>query len=583
MPVPFGQIIQLKPGSEEPYIILHKNTFPSVLQRIARSNFTNYSIFLLNDTLFGYYEYTGNDYAADTAAISQDQATQEWWKLTAPLQQPVIDCNPGDWWTDLELIFQHHTPGKLHHPVKRSAWFIKQKNDLSAPGEFQAVILENPALQSILNRMLVFKRKDHLFYYFEFEEDQNAALPHLFFKENHALEMKEVFHTNGEKAEKAQKKVFVTGCFDMLHSGHVEFLREAASFGSLNVCIGSDANIHQLKGRPPVNSQEERKYMLDAVRYVSNCVINKGWGIMDFIEEIEEIRPDVFVVNEDGNTPAKAELCARLGIEYKVMKRLPHDGLPVRSTTALRSECRIPFRIDLAGGWLDQPFVSSYYPGPVITISIEPTLEFNDRSGMASSTRRKAIELWNTNIPHGDPEQLARILFSFDNPPGTKDVSGSQDALGIVMPGLNKLFYHGHYWPEKITSVHDEALLSWLENHLQLVSLGPRQADYDVVNKTFISEENAKRLAEAAGQCWESILKKDSRAFGHAFREAFHAQVSMFPNMVDDNILKIIEQYKDMAYGWKLSGAGGGGYLILVTDKPVEGTIRIKIRRSERV
>ena len=84
----------------------------------------------------------------------------------------------------------------------------------------------------------------------------------------------------------------------------------------------------------------------------------------------------------------------------------------MRSTTALRTECRIPFRIDLAGGWLDQPFVSKHFPGPVLTISIEPTLEFNDRSGMASSTRRKAIELWKTDIPPGDPEMLAKMLFS---------------------------------------------------------------------------------------------------------------------------------------------------------------------------
>jgi cytidyltransferase-like protein len=381
-------------------------------------------------------------------------------------------------------------------------------------------------------------------------------------------------------ARENNHKVFVTGCFDMLHSGHVAFLKEAASYGDLYVGIGSDANVSQLKGRYPVNTQHERKYMLEAVRYVHQCIINKGWGIMDFLEELDEIRPDVFVVNDDGHTPEKEELCAKLGIEYKVLKRIPEEGLPVRSTTALRTECRIPFRIDLAGGWLDQPFVSKYYPGAVLTISIEPTLEFNDRSGMASSTRRKAIDLWKTDLPPGDPEKLAKMLFSYDNPPGTADISGSQDALGIVLPGLNRLDYNSNYWPEKITPVMNEDILQWLESHLYLVTLGPRTGGYTVVDNSVVNEAGARMLSDAADSCWKSILARDLKGFGKHFRESFEAQVAMFPNMADEGIYQAIEKYRDKAPGWKLSGAGGGGYLILVSDERVPGAFQIKIRRK---
>ncbi len=122
-------------------------------------------------------------------------------------------------------------------------------------------------------------------------------------------------------------------------------------------------------------------------------------------------------------------------------KRVPHGNLPVRSTTALRQECKIPYRIDLAGGWHDQPYVSKYAAGSVLTICIEPDFEFNDRSGMSTSSRKKAIELWQTDIPDGDKEKLAKTLFCFENPPGTNYVSGSQDSLGITMPGLNKYLY----------------------------------------------------------------------------------------------------------------------------------------------
>jgi len=375
------------------------------------------------------------------------------------------------------------------------------------------------------------------------------------------------------------RKVFVTGCFDMLHSGHIAFLNEAASYGDLYVCIGSDANVHHLKGRYPVNSEAERKYMLDALAAVHECRINSGWGIMDFEKELRDILPDLFIVNEDGHTPAKQALCAELGIEYKVLNRIPHKDLPVRSTTALRTECTIPFRIDLAGGWLDQPFVSRFYPGAVLTISIEPTVEFNERSGMASSTRRKAIELWGTALPQGNSEQLARILFSYENPPGTEVVAGSQDALGIVFPGLNRHDYNAHYWPEKITTVEDEGVLTWLEQSLYLVTLGPRVSHYDVLEGTQIDRERARALADAADSCWNAILKRDISAFGEALRCGFEAQIAMFPKMADDEIARTIDLYRDRALGWKLSGAGGGGYLIMVASRPIKGAMQIKIRR----
>jgi cytidyltransferase-like protein len=376
-----------------------------------------------------------------------------------------------------------------------------------------------------------------------------------------------------------KKKVFVTGCYDMIDSGHIAFFQEAAQYGDVYVGLGPDKTVYDLKGKFPVNNQDERKYMIDALKFVKECVINTGSGIMDFLQEIETIRPDIFIVNEDGNTPAKEELCKKFGIEYKVLKRISHDNLPSRSTTALRQECTMPFRIDLAGGWLDQPYVGKYSKGPVITISIEPTIEFNERSGMASSTRRKAIELRHTDIPPGDKEKHAKILFSYENPPGTRIVAGSQDSIGIVIPGLNKLAYEGEYWPARIISIYDEDILSWIEKHIYLITLGPRVSDFDVLDNTAINKENADALSDAAEICWKSILNKDLKNFGLFFRKSFEAQIKMFPNMVFDDIFKAMDRYKKQSYGWKLSGAGGGGYLIFIADKPIEGAIQIKIRR----
>jgi len=376
------------------------------------------------------------------------------------------------------------------------------------------------------------------------------------------------------------KKVFVTGCFDLLHSGHIAFLEQAASFGELYVCIGSDQTVYDLKGRYPIITQDERRYMIQALRCVKECRINKGAGIIDFEQELQAIQPQIFVVNEDGNTPAKAALCKANNIEYKVLERIPSQGLPARSTTSLRTNSIIPFRIDLAGGWLDQPFVNELYPGPVLTISIEPTVEFNNRSGMSSSTRNKAIELWKAQLPEGDTEQIAKLLFSYENPPGTQHIAGSQDALGIVLPGLNKLDYNKSYWPHKIESIEEESILSWLEQHLYLIPLDPRNNEYDVLSNTNITTIGAKALADAANNCWESILQKDLVAFGNSFHASFKAQINMFPNMVDEKLLETISVLSKGTLGHKLSGAGGGGYLILINDKPIANSIQIKIRRK---
>lgn len=379
-----------------------------------------------------------------------------------------------------------------------------------------------------------------------------------------------------------KKKVFVSGCYDMLHSGHVAFFEEAASYGDLYVGLGSDRTIAGLKARKTINTEQERLYMVKSLKVVKEAWINSGTGHLDFEQELRALRPDFFFVNEDGFTPAKQHLCDELGIRLLVSKRIPHQGLPPRSTTALRNECLIPFRLDLAGGWLDQPYVSKYWPGPVITLSIEPEIEFNDRSGMASSTRIKAMELWHNNIPEGNREKLAHTLFCVENPPGSGYVSGSQDSIGIVFPGVNRLDYpRGNYWPEKITTVTDGEVLSFIEEHLWFINLSPRAGDYDVLAETRIHEEGARALALAAEAVWEAILQKNLHKFGQAFRESFEAQIAMFPGMVNPVILETIQRYEKEALGWKISGAGGGGYLVLVSEKPVENAIRISIRRDD--
>lgn len=381
-----------------------------------------------------------------------------------------------------------------------------------------------------------------------------------------------------------KKKVFVSGCYDMLHSGHVAFFKEASKYGDLYVGIGSDATIQDLKSRKTVCSEQERLYMVRAIRYVKEAYINRGSGMMDFIDTVDMVRPDIFVVNEDGSSDTKRKFCADRGIEYIVLQRTPEAGLEARSTTALRSiiKCQLPYRLDLAGTWIDQPYVSRYGGGWALTISLEPTIEFMERSGMSTSTRNAAKKIWPYQLPNDNSETLAKLLFCFENEPTKQShVSGAQDAIGICMPGLCRHYYDNNYWPEKIESCHDEAILSWLEQHLCLIPMFPRREGVSVVVGKQISAEGVKRLSAAADACWVAIMARNLEAFASAFQSSFEAQIAMFPSMMQPGVQDYIDHYKGRALAWKMAGAGGGGYLALVCrpdDMPSEG-IRIRIRR----
>ena len=133
------------------------------------------------------------------------------------------------------------------------------------------------------------------------------------------------------------RTAFVTGCFDWFHSGHVRFFEEASGLGALYVVVGNDANLRLLKGEGhPFFSQDERRYQASSVRFVAQALIATGKGWLDAEPEIRTIRPDLYVVNEDGDRPEKREFCRKSGIEYVVLRRAPRSGLPPRTSTDLR-------------------------------------------------------------------------------------------------------------------------------------------------------------------------------------------------------------------------------------------------------
>lgn len=101
----YGMLIKVRPEKLDEYKELHANPWPGVLKTIRDCNIRNYSIYLKDGFLFGYYEYIGEDYAADMAKMAADPVTQEWWKRTDPCQEPLSTRKEGEWWTIMEEVF----------------------------------------------------------------------------------------------------------------------------------------------------------------------------------------------------------------------------------------------------------------------------------------------------------------------------------------------------------------------------------------------------------------------------------------------------------------------------------------------
>jgi L-rhamnose mutarotase len=100
-----GAIIRVRPEKLEEYKAYHVRVWPEVLAMIRQCNIRNYSIYHKDGYLFGYFEYHGNDFAADMAKMAADPTTQKWWAIMQPMQQPIETRAPGEWWAEMEEVF----------------------------------------------------------------------------------------------------------------------------------------------------------------------------------------------------------------------------------------------------------------------------------------------------------------------------------------------------------------------------------------------------------------------------------------------------------------------------------------------
>jgi hypothetical protein len=251
----------------------------------------------------------------------------------------------------------------------------------------------------------------------------------------------------------------------------------------------------------------------------------------------------------------------------------------------------LPYRLALAGGWIDQPFVSRLNPQPpgaMVVVNLHPTFRFMDRCGMGTSTRRVAQKLWGNTLPAGDPAALVRVLYAAENE-GQADPSGSQDMAGLIYPGINRLDYDfahtGGYFPARVVSNNDPAVARWLEEALYLLPVVQRPAGYTPLEVKNLAPAWVARLGRSGHDCFAAILARDLRGLGAAMNECMCCWEALLPGTVRHatlplNLGELLEAYQRRYAGAMYSGCGGG-YLIVASAEPVPGAFKVNIRIHE--
>jgi hypothetical protein len=249
---------------------------------------------------------------------------------------------------------------------------------------------------------------------------------------------------------------------------------------------------------------------------------------------------------------------------------------------------RFPYRMALAGGWIDQPFLSRHNPTPpgaMVVVSLEPDFPYMDRCGMATSTRNVAMKLWNGVLPDRDPAELVRELYRAENE-SKAEPSGAQDMAGLIYSGINRLdfdinFQDG-YFPAHVESNNDPLVARWLESVIYILPVAPRPEGYSPLAIKNLDVEWIRRLGQSGKDCYAAIVARNLQGLGESMNECMRCWEAILPHTVKHPAIKVdlpglLNYYQNKYAGAMYSGCGGG-YLFIATDEPVPGASGIKVR-----
>jgi hypothetical protein len=250
---------------------------------------------------------------------------------------------------------------------------------------------------------------------------------------------------------------------------------------------------------------------------------------------------------------------------------------------------KIQYRLALAGGWIYQPFVSKHNPSPpgsMVVAAVEPQFHFMDRSGICSSTRSIALKLWKNKIPKNKkPEKLVQQLYETENRDNPHP-SGSQDMIGLIYPGINRLDYDYSFqdglYPAHIESNNNPKIAKWLGSVIHILPLMPRPEGYRPLGQQNFDPKWVGRLGQSGKLCFDSILKMDTKGLGESLTENMRCWEAILPDTLIHPILQVdlirfLRFYQKRYAGAMVSGCGGG-YIYVVSDEPVPGSFHATIK-----
>ncbi len=246
-----------------------------------------------------------------------------------------------------------------------------------------------------------------------------------------------------------------------------------------------------------------------------------------------------------------------------------------------------PYRIALAGGWIDQPFISRHNPTPpgsMVVVSLEPTFPWMDRCGIATSTRRIALKLWG-RLPDRPRDELVKELYEAENA-NTDNPSGSQDMIGLIYPGISRLDYdaahRGGLYPRHIESTNDPKIARWLEQCLRVIPVAPRPEGYQPCGVQNLDPKWIQKLDQSGKDCYRAILSRNVSRLGQSLNDCMACWEAIMPQIVRHPALKVdlvaILKYYQSRYAGAMYSGCGGGYLFVVSEEPVPGSFRVNVR-----
>ena len=393
-----------------------------------------------------------------------------------------------------------------------------------------------------------------------------------------------------------KKIVFCTGCYDILQSGHAVFFNQCRQHGDILVVgVGRDHVISELKGPSrPVNPENNRVYLIAAFQDVDYATLNDmelSPGKIDFRGVMENLKPDVFVLNrDDSGIEEKKYLCRKTGTRMVFVNREVPKVLEPTSTSRIIDNIqfayRAPLRIDFAGGWTDVPYIMGYKTGYVSNITIIPLIELKNGvfnfsgyprgSGLSTSTAAKLLELISSKNYNSDSRTVAQIsedLFNLENRELNWAI-GRQDQYSIVKGGFNCWECGKDYARPVDIEVPARVLDEFRKNLVLIHTVASRNAQSAVeeVYKNHRSEKGQEaldRLAAYGQDFARALLGKDFIRCAEIMQMNYRAQIQLASSTTNEYLDEMYSfALENGAYGGKIAGAGGGGAFIFYCEDP---------------